>query len=324
MIMAKRNSQKVDAPKTDAPLAPVGPTAGDLAKAIERTLAQDANPKGSEGVNQEQTIKLLTVAQQAKVKEYLKDDKLVATLTKTDTDYCAQQAKSAADEVTRKGGYFDLKSLLEQSKTKLSNIPFEACFRAERAHPGDSFRQVAVRVAYYEAVMQEMEKQAQLQERKQRPEKDADGNLTDRTSTVPVKELLGDHWLSVKSKGKRALIAGLLPSEFTKATVFFQAALGKKGRKPGGATTIGEQANKGQATAAPQNMVAEAMTAAGFGPATTGAMAVLVKKLRETDIEADVEIAQLLMTTAAALAQYKAGVYVPDETTPAEQIAATG
>ncbi len=279
-------------------------TTGDLQKGIARALTQDANPKGGQsGKNENPEIKLLSKSQQDKIKEMIKDDKVSVILSKDDLAYAESTSKQAHDELYKEGGFFDAQSKFKAAQQTISAIPFNVALRAERAHPGDSLKAVALRVQYFESMTRQIVKDAQLADRNQRL---AAGELSGGGDVQPEKELLGDHWVSVRSKMKRSLMAGLPPSKFTTATAFATASLTKKERKTGGQTAIGEAPKAGK------EGIESAALAADLGPATSAALLGLVKKLRKTDVEADLHVAQQLMLCINNLDAYLSGTYAPE------------
>lgn len=262
----------------------------ELSKGVQAALAKDQaaqTHKDVQGENAEQRIHLLADAAQAQIKTLLKEDKVTVKLNTEDLAFCSKSMSDTYDEVYRQGGYMDLKGQLEASANRLSSIQFNLCLRAEIAHEGTTVRQVAVRVVYMDRLFQQLEEQAQFHERKERMK--AGGGDERGDKVLPIEELLGKYWVQQKSRLRRSMIAGLLPTQFKNAAAFVAAS--KPARKPRGATTAGEAGGKTDSG----NSFATLAREAGYGDLTAAALGKLVTQLRKVDPEAtDINVAQIL------------------------------
>lgn len=301
--MARKNSA---AEKTAATAAKTASTA-ELAKGVQKVLADASNPPqgGAEGQNDKPEIKLMTEAQQAQVKAMLKDGKVVSKLDDADAKFCDTSMSETLDEVWRKGGYLDAVAALQASQNKLSKIQYNLCMRTELRHEGEGIKVTALRVAYFDAMFKRLEEDAKKHDRLERAHRNKNDPKADLGSELSVEELLGKHWTQNKSKLRRSMLAGLLPSKFSNASAFCNAM--KQSRKTGG-TQNQTTKHGGKGDVAEQ--FAQLAKDANYGDLTALSLGKLVVALRKVDFGPsahDIAIAQILTNATQAVMALASG-----------------
>jgi hypothetical protein len=237
-------------------------------------------------------VKILTLAVQERTDKSARELGKNLKLSPEQIAWCAETAKTAHDEVWKADGYMAIRDRLNDASNSVAAVQYKIAMRAEIEAGGKNSTAVQ-RLAYWDAMIRETEKQEQLHERRIRNE--ADPKAADAERLEPVEKLLGEYWVDRKSKVRRSFRAGLRPSDFKGSSAFIQASQVKR-KKADVDTSQGRK---------PENVITVDVTDDTQFPAATGAaLAPMVTLIKSLGAEHDVQVAAIIMEAYKKLSQY--------------------